>query len=579
MATVWRAWDVRLHRYVAVKLLARVLGTDPGFIARFEREARHAASLNHPNIVTIFDFGTDAGLSYLIMELVEGESLADLLRRVGRLEASRTIAICSGILDGLEIAHQNDIVHRDIKPSNILLGPNLVKVADFGIARASGEVTSLTDTGVLIGTVSYLSPEQCAGASATTRSDIYAVGCLAYQCLTGSPPFTGESAASVMYQHQFFRPVPVVERRPNVPESLSLAIDRALAKDPLQRFSDAKEMQLAICGSSEPHGSTALVGLHGPDTDQTLRIDGTSQIPRRLAAASREGRNGKRTMAVVALVAALLAAGGVAAGLVASHRDQTPAASVRKQSGRVISPATTSATSTPPVPGTTAPAASVNPTLTVNECPSSYGLQQTPTSRIPSTIAAFLPASEADRLAFYSDSTRSVDPVLAPVGWDCSVSVGADGSTIVSVFPSGQPDPKVLGGTLPATTQGVIAYSPSACQGCVADLVCPVFSNSETQLGYSGQSCDSEPPAEQVTFLAGSSTSDHGTVALKDPPGVQGTVQMSGGDYEAIGVMRYTDQQNEGQAAAESCVLQQDESALCAAITNDFLDRAWGFDS
>ena len=134
MATVWRAWDIRLQRFVAVKVLARALGTDPGFIPRFEREARHAASLNHPNIVTIFDFGIDAGVSYLVMEIIDGESLADLLRRVGQLEPSRTIEICSGILNGLEIAHQHDIVHRDIKPSNILLGPNHVKVADFGIA-------------------------------------------------------------------------------------------------------------------------------------------------------------------------------------------------------------------------------------------------------------------------------------------------------------------------------------------------------------------------------------------------------------------------------------------------------------
>ena len=379
----------------------------------------------------------------------------------------------------------------------------------------------------------------------------------------------------MMYQHQYARPLPVVDRRPNVPQALSLAIDRALAKDPLQRFSGAREMQMATRSSSDPHGTTAVVRLHGPDADQALRLGGTSRTPMQPAGATRGGRNRKRTMAIVSLVVALLVAGGVAAGLVASHRDQTSAASVRKQSGRVIGPATTAATSTSPVPSTTEPV-SVSPTLTVNECPSSYGVQQPPTSRIPSTIAVSLPASEAVRLAFYSDSTRSVDPVLAPAGWDCSVSVGADGSTIVSVFPSGQPDPNVSGGNLPAATQGVIAYSPSACQGCVADLVCPVFSNAESQLGYSGQSCDSEPPAEQVTFLAGSSNSDYGTARPHGSARVQGTVQMSGGDYEAIGVMRYTDQQNEGQAAAESCVVQQDESALCATITNDFLNRGLG---
>ena len=241
MATVWRAWDTRLHRFVAVKLLARALGADPGFVARFEREARHAASLNHPNIVRIFDFGTDAGVSYLVMELIDGESLADLLGRVGQLEPWQTIQICSGVLHGLDSAHQHGIVHRDIKPSNILLGPNHVKVADFGIARASGEVTSLTDTGVLIGTVSYLSPEQCARESATARSDVYAVGCLAYQCLTGRPPFTGENAASVMYHtntptrfpssneggaHLRHFPPPSIASLPRIPSSVSPAHPR-----------------------------------------------------------------------------------------------------------------------------------------------------------------------------------------------------------------------------------------------------------------------------------------------------------------------------------------------------------------
>ena len=225
-------------------------------------------------------------------------------------------------------------------------------------------------------------------------------------------------------------------------------------------------------------------------------------------------------MAIVAVVATLLLAGGVAAGLAASHRDPTSAASVHKESGHVIGPATTAAPSTSS-PSTSAPAATANPTLTVTECPSSYGAQQTPTARIPSTIAVSLPTSEADRLAFYSDSTRSVDPVLAPVGWSCSVDVGADGSTSLSVFPPGQPDPTTSVDAWPPTTQGVIAYSPSACEGCVADLVCPIFSNAEDQLGYSGQPCSSEPAGEQTVFLTGSSTADFGTVDLTDPRGVR----------------------------------------------------------
>jgi serine/threonine protein kinase len=581
MATVWKGWDTRLHRFVAIKILDRGLGADPGFVARFEREARHAGSLNHPNIVTIFDFGTEFEMSYLVMELVEGESVATLLRRVGTLGPPETVEICLGVLSGLEAAHHYEIVHRDIKPSNILLGRNVVKVADFGIARSSGEVTSLTEAGVLIGTVSYLSPEQCVGERATARSDVYAVGCLAYQCLTGAPPFTGENAASVMYQHQYALPVPVVERRPDIAPSLSRAIDRALAKDPAQRFSSAAEMQIALRTTAQPHEPTVPIVINGSDPDQTVRL-GTSRIPvQSVSSTPNKGHGRRRTAAIMAfVVVALLIAGGVTAGLIARHNRQSSVATLDKQSGRVLSPAISAGPTTTSGPSTSAPAPSAISSLSVHECPSSYGDQQTPTSRIPRSITVALSASEADRLAFYSDSTRSVDPVLAPVGWSCSANVGADGSTILSVFPSGQSDPGQSSGAWPATTQGVIAYSPSACQDCVAGLVCPLFPNAEDQLGYSDQSCSSEAPEEeQTTFLAGSSTADYGTVELTDPAGVQGTVQMSGGSYEALGIMRYDDSQGQGQAATESCVLRKDESTLCSAITHDFVHRGWGFDS
>jgi hypothetical protein len=335
---------------------------------------------------------------------------------------------------------------------------------------------------------------------------------------------------------------------------------------------------MALSATSQPHEPTIPIDLDALDPDQTVRL-GTSQIPVPPVGTAPRKHRRRRTAAILAIVVALVLAGGVSAGLWARHNRQSATASLHKQSGRVISPANSTGPTTNSLPSTSTPATSTGSTLLVHECPSSYGAQQTPTSRVPRSIAVSLSKSEADRLAFYSDSTRSVDPVLAPAGWSCSATIGADGSTTLSVFPGTQPDPSISSGTWPATTQGVVAYSASECQDCVASLVCPVFSNAEDQLGYFDDSCSSEPPGERATFLTGSSTADHGTVELTDPPGTQGTVQMSGGSYEALGIMRYDDSLGEGQAAAESCVLRQDESTLCPTITNDFVNRDWGFDS
>ena len=260
MATVWLAWDTRLNRKVAVKLLANVLAADRKFVARFEREAQLAAGLAHPNIVTVFDYGTDEDTPYIVMEAVEGESLTSRIRREGRLDEANTRRVCDSVLAALEIAHRNGIVHRDIKPSNILLGVDgSVKVADFGIARLTSDATQLTDTGVMMGTVAYLSPEQCAGAAASERSDIYGLGCVAYECLTGRPPFIGETPASVMYQHQHVEPQ---SPRAHLPE-LSAAMDRsvmtALAKRPEDRYQSAQSMRIAVSsGQSQPLATQAF---------------------------------------------------------------------------------------------------------------------------------------------------------------------------------------------------------------------------------------------------------------------------------------------------------------------------------
>jgi serine/threonine-protein kinase len=315
MATVWAAWDVRLDRAVAVKLPAQALNADPTFVTRFEREARHAAHLNHPNIVTIFDIGTDGDVPYLVMELVVGESLAELLRRERQLDEARTIEICQSVLSGLAEAHAHYIIHRDVKPSNTLISlTGSIKIADFGIARSFGESTVWTDTGAVIGTVSYMSPEQCAGGPATERSDIYAVGCLAYQCLCGRPPFTGETPASIMYQHQHIEPVPIGDVRTNLSSELIGAISSALQKCPDDRFATAHEMKAAIARPGSIFSGQVWVP---PITDHTSgKIERTQVLP--LTPFSKGKRRRKHylldVVAFLFIVAALLLIAGAPAG-------------------------------------------------------------------------------------------------------------------------------------------------------------------------------------------------------------------------------------------------------------------------
>jgi serine/threonine protein kinase len=211
MAEVFCGADVRLGRDVAVKVLRADLARDPAFQNRFRREAQAAASLNAPSIVSVFDTGEDeAGVPYIVMEYVEGKTLRDLLLEEGRLLPERALEITADVCAALEVAHAAGIVHRDIKPANVMVnGMGEVKVMDFGIARAMSDASSaMTQTAAVIGTAAYLSPEQARGEHVDLRSDLYSTGCLLYELVTGGPPFTGDSAVAVAYQHVREDPVP-----------------------------------------------------------------------------------------------------------------------------------------------------------------------------------------------------------------------------------------------------------------------------------------------------------------------------------------------------------------------------------
>jgi serine/threonine-protein kinase len=241
MSTVYAATDLRLHRTVAVKVMAEHLAHDPTFVGRFTREARAAAMLSHPNVVSVSDQGSDQGLVFLVMELVRGRTLRDLLQARGRLTVAEAFAVLEPVLAGLTAAHRAGIVHRDIKPENVLIGHDgTVKVADFGLARALTGTGQTSHTGgMLIGTVAYLSPEQLERGRADARSDVYAAGLVLFEMLTGHPPYGGDTPLAVAYQHVHHDvPLPSAEV-PTVPWQVDELVKRTTRREPAVRPLDA----------------------------------------------------------------------------------------------------------------------------------------------------------------------------------------------------------------------------------------------------------------------------------------------------------------------------------------------------
>jgi serine/threonine protein kinase len=237
MGDVWRCVDDVLGRTVAVKILLPSLLEEPGFTERFRVEARTMATINHPGVVDIYDYGSDphAG-AYLVMEYVEGDALSRTLGRVGRLTPARTMALVAQAADALHAAHEIGVVHRDVKPGNLLVRPNgTLVLTDFGIARSAG-AAQLTAAGSVLGTASYISPEQAMGEQATRLSDIYALGVVAYQCLAGRRPFEGENPLEIAMRHVREVPPPLP---PDIPPSVRGIVDRAMAKDPAARWPTA----------------------------------------------------------------------------------------------------------------------------------------------------------------------------------------------------------------------------------------------------------------------------------------------------------------------------------------------------
>ncbi len=262
MSTVHLAFDQRLERYVALKLLAEHLADDPTFVSRFRREALSAARLVHPNIVQVFDFGLDEShhQHFIVMEHVSGHSCAELLRDRGHLDTEQAVDIVAQACRGLDYAHRNGVVHRDVKPGNLLVSDSdVVKLADFGIARATDQ-SSITQVGSVLGTAAYLAPEQARGEEAGPRADIYSLGVVAYQLLSGRLPYEANSLSELALKQQRESPTPLDQLNPRVPRELDQAVRIALAIDQESRYGDAITFSEALRNGVQglaPVGATA----------------------------------------------------------------------------------------------------------------------------------------------------------------------------------------------------------------------------------------------------------------------------------------------------------------------------------
>jgi serine/threonine-protein kinase len=397
MARVVAAHDLRLERPVAVKL-APASGIDRAGRERFVREARSSAGFSHPNAVAVFDAGEADGYLYLVMELVDGPSVATRLTEHGPLDVDEALTITSDVLAALGAAHAAGIIHRDVKPGNILLGPGgAVKLADFGIAKRLGDISAdLTGTGQFIGTPKYLAPEQVAGEPVTAATDLYAAGVVLFEMLAGHPPYEGDTPIATAIAHRD-APIPDVRRvRPDVPGHVAAAVTRAMAKDPTERFASAEQMAATLRGLPVPAPVVVPPVAASPPIEPTQVMVGTVRPARRSRA---------WWWAAVAGLAV-----GLGAAIALAQRDDEPNASAgdltETTAANVV--ASTTAAPTTDAPSTTATPTTPPPTTAPPTTSPPTAPPPTPPPP-PGSIADLVALVEQDPESFGEKGTEFLD--------------------------------------------------------------------------------------------------------------------------------------------------------------------------
>jgi serine/threonine-protein kinase len=391
MSTVYRATDRVLQRTVAVKVMSAALAEgDPSTIARFEREARAAASLVHPGIVTVYDTGVDGDQRFIAMEYVDGESLAVIIGREGPLDPDWAARIAAEVADALDAAHHAGLVHRDVKPGNVMIArTGVVKVLDFGIARVSN-AASITRTASLLGTAAYMAPEHASGEPVDARSDIYSLGCVLYAMLTGDPPFSGDVPAAVLHQQISAAPRPPSEINRRVGRDLDALVLQMLAKAPADRPQSAADVRDRLRGAPAPASLPPTAATARLEPTAATQMLGRAERPREASApapAPSRGEDDDGTpwtrfvigliaIAVVALVTALVLATG---GNNTSSTTSSPAGHSTARSSPTTSQSST--TQSPPPRSTT----TTTPTTTVTVTTPSSTTATTPSGATATT--------------------------------------------------------------------------------------------------------------------------------------------------------------------------------------------------
>ncbi|MGI8825396.1 MAG: protein kinase domain-containing protein [Chloroflexota bacterium] len=406
MAIVYRAVDARLGRTVAVKVLSSQYARDEPFLARFQQEAEFAASLgSHPNIVAIYDVGQDDASHYIVMELVEGRNLKELIRERTAFSVDEAFSIGRQVASALDFAHKRGLIHRDIKPQNILVTPEgVAKVTDFGIAQ-SASATQLTRAGMVIGTVHYFSPEQAQGKTAGPSSDIYSLGVILYEMLTGHLPFDAETPIGVAMQHLHSTPPSPWDYRPDLPAPAVSIVMRALEKDPANRYRDAAELAAALSSVPGPSagGTTTLNPIVTPPPQRTSVYRAVEpparhveEEPRRRRSAAVEAPARSRlpwiALGLAALIAAVIFGSLFATGRIFAVTPATATATTTPTSTATPKPKKKRATVTPTIPVFVPPPAATStppPLPTFTPVPPTL----TPTPTVPAATPTPTPAA------------------------------------------------------------------------------------------------------------------------------------------------------------------------------------------